>query len=152
MSLGKVKNYQAVLAMNRLRGNPIDADLFYDDPGATIEFSNACGCENKSNAGGYGFWISKSAAEAKKKAGIPPLGGRRAAKLADAKSREQAIKDAGKPDTTTKQALDALGKSVSSGKSAASTKKDNTIYYVGGAVLLVGVIAFFVMKKKNKSK
>jgi hypothetical protein len=165
MGLGKPIEYQAVLALNNI-GDPIDSDLFYDDFGSTMEFSNACGCEYKSGVDAQTV-----------QAGLGALGqvagavtsvsakGRKDVKQVCPKKPlvrlTKAQKEAGK-------AYDACVKKYMAGtlpKKGAETKdgtmpvievknttdkKDNTLIYVGVGIGVLALVvgAYLITKKK----
>ncbi len=134
--------YQVANPENKMTKVPVDI-IQYDDGGPGMEFSYA---------DGYGFWCGKKCAEGKKKAGIPPLGFGKKNKADQTKNEAAAIAALSKPDTDTKALLDSLNKqSVSSPASSKPAPKSNTMMYaaIGGGILLLGGIAFFVLRGKK---
>jgi len=123
-----VKNYTVMYGVTTPMTNLLDADLFYDDPGSTIEFSNA-----------VGDGLKKIVAESQKRKAVRAKGkaDERSAQLAAAKGL---AKQASAP---------VVNKTVV--KSPAPAKKNNTLLYVGigVGVLALGTGLFFLLRKKK---
>jgi hypothetical protein len=71
---------------------------------------------------------------------------RNQAKLTTAEGLKEAAKDDG-----TAQAVASLG-APASASSSSTASKSNTMYYVIGGVVLLGAVAYFLMKGKGTSK
>lgn len=145
--MGKEIDYNAVTSLNDMRGrsngSPLDSDLFYDDMGSTIEFSNA---------EGFGFWCGKKCADKKLSSGqAPKFGKARKDFLATQAAKQQAsqIAMANKDDGTTQQVLDSLKTDNTSTGGKKSDTKDNTLLYagIGGTVIILLIIGAVALKK-----
>ncbi len=112
-----------------LNTSPLDSDLFYDDPGSTMEFSNAFGDGLKKVIKG-----SQSNTALKQKA-----------KIEEAKANKIAAKSLGKKDDSAA----VLAASLS--KTGTIEKKSNTMLYVGVGVtvLLLAIGGYYLTKKKK---
>ena len=171
--MGKEVDYIATLPVNDMiggtpKGNPLDSDLFYDDMGATMEFSNCCGTmsnvngENKSNADwaaavqavgqGVGAVASRTRKDVKQVCPKKPLVRiTKAQKIAGA-AYDACVKkyNAGTLVGKQVQAKDGTTPNVIVNNTPPPAKKNNTTMYViiGVGVLAVGIFAYMKMKKK----
>ncbi len=122
-----IKNYTVMFGAQTPVTDFLDSDLFYDDAGSTIEFSNAIG---------DGLRKMMAASQKRKDVRTKGKADERSAQLEAAKSL---AKQASAP---------VVNKTVVKGSAA---KKDNTMLYVGvgvGVLALATGIYFLVKKKK----
>ncbi len=165
--MGKEVNYIAVNANNNIAGNrlgnPLDDDLFYDDAGSTIEFSNACGGEYKSGAdaatvqagltavGQLAGTLNQGKSDVKQACGNRPLFARNRGTYDACVKKYNAGTLKGKPQIQTKDGTSPA--IVNTGSSADSKTKSNTTTYVIVAAAIVAAAAIWYFKNKgNKGK
>lgn len=126
-----IKNYVIEYGAQTPQTNLLDADLFYDDPGSTIEFSNATGLKR------FGSGVKKNISniQKRKQTRVEGKAAERAAQLEAARALAK------QPSGPT------VNKTV---VKPASDKKDNTWMYVGigAGVLVLGTLTYFLVKKK----
>lgn len=157
MGLGKEIDYQVVQGWERIHGNPVDSGLFYDDSGASMEFSNACGCEAKSNAdwsgavtAGLGAVGSVAGAVGKGKTDVKQACGKKPLFAKNRGSYNACVKKYNEGTLVGKnvQVKDGTTPTV---VNEPTKPKNNTMVYVaiGGGVILLAVILYSI-KNKNK--
>lgn len=89
--------------------------------------------ENWSNYGGYGFWCDRACAEAKAKAGIPPLGSRRGTKQTQAEA-EKELAQAAKEQAGKTQGWSPLA----------------VVGVVAGSMLAISLLAVIVIRARKR--
>lgn len=151
--MGKEVDYIATMPINDMmgkpNGNPLDSDLFYDDPGATIEFSNCCGSFSNADAAtvqaGLGALGQVAGALGKGRTDVKQACGTRPLLAKNRANYDKCVKKYNAGTLAGKQTKDGTMPSIVMDN---KPKKDNTMTYVaiGGAILVVAGILYF----KNK--
>jgi hypothetical protein len=166
---GEVLNYDVVMPMNAMKGNPYDEDNFYSS--ADGDFSYASGKKRKKRRGGFGSGTildknerarrralredSKAQRNDRRNLGAQSRAyskaGRTEAKLSQAETQRQVASTLGNETESDKAIAAALAKSATetTDKPAMSTAVKISI---GVGVLLVvgGIVAYVIYKNKSK--
>ncbi len=158
--MGKEINYIATMPVNDMmgkpNGNPLDSDLFYDDMGATMEFSNCCGSMSSNAdaatvqaglvaagqvAGAVGSVGGKGKTDVKQACGSRPF---------LAKNRAAYDKCVAKYNAGTlvgKQTKDGTMPNIVPSKPTGGKKDNTTTYVVVGSAIAIGLFLLYMKKK-----
>lgn len=171
---GEVLNYDVVMPMNAMKGNPYDEDNFYSQADGDSEFSQAIGRRKSSKKKRGGGMFSGTILDKNERSRRRTLrentramrqdrrnlgaesranakAGRTDAKLSQAETQRQVAATLGNETESDKAIAAALAKSATetTDKPGMSTAVKISIG-VGALLLVGGIIAFVVYKNKSK--